>query len=48
MDYQPISETEAQIASAIVASAYAVHSALGPGLFENVYEVCNKQRTTAS
>jgi GxxExxY protein len=40
MDYQPISETEEQIASAIVDSAYAVHSALGPGLLENVYEVC--------
>jgi len=40
MDYQPISEKEEQIASAIVDSAYAVHSALGPGLLENVYEVC--------
>lgn len=40
MDYQPISETEEQIASAIVDSAYAVHSSLGPGLLEGVYEVC--------
>jgi GxxExxY protein len=40
MDYQPISEKEEQIASAIVDSAYAVHTALGPGLLENVYEVC--------
>ncbi len=40
MDYQPISETEELIASAIVDSAYAVHSNLGPGLLEHVYEVC--------
>ena len=40
MDYQPISEKEEQIASAIVDSAYSVHSALGPGLLENIYEVC--------
>lgn len=40
MDYQPISETEEQIASAIVDSAYTVHNSLGPGLLENVYEVC--------
>jgi len=49
MDYQPISEKEERIASAIVDSAkdagkayvfYAVHSTLGPGLLENIYEVC--------
>jgi GxxExxY protein len=40
MDYQPISETEEQIASAIVDAAYAVHSAPRDGLLENVYEVC--------
>jgi GxxExxY protein len=40
MNYEPISDKEEQIASAIVDSAYAVHSALGPGLLENVYEVC--------
>ncbi len=31
---------EERIAKAIVAAAYAVHRALGPGLLENVYEVC--------
>jgi GxxExxY protein len=31
---------EEQIASVIMDSAYAVHSALGPGLLENVSEVC--------
>ncbi len=36
----PFSEREEQVAKAIVDSAYAVHSALGPGLLENIYEVC--------
>jgi GxxExxY protein len=40
MKHAPISEKEERIARDIVASAYAVHSALGPGLLENVYEVC--------
>ncbi|MBM3241933.1 GxxExxY protein [Candidatus Poribacteria bacterium] len=40
MDLKPISEQEEQIASALVDSAYAVHTALGPGWFENVYAVC--------
>jgi len=40
MKYAPISDEEEHIARDIVASAYAVHSALGPGLLENVYEVC--------
>lgn len=34
------SEREEQVARAIVDAAYAVHSALGPGLLENIYEVC--------
>ncbi len=38
--YTPLSDKEEQIATAIVSSAFAVHSALGPGLLENVYEVC--------
>jgi GxxExxY protein len=40
MNYEPISDKEEQIASAIVDSAYAVHSAQGDGLLENIYEVC--------
>jgi GxxExxY protein len=40
MKHAPISDKEERIARDIVASAYAVHSALGPGLLENVYEVC--------
>ncbi len=40
MEYAPISDEEERIAQAIVDVAYAVHSALGPGLLENVYEVC--------
>ncbi|HEC35628.1 MAG TPA: GxxExxY protein [Anaerolineae bacterium] len=40
MRYAPLSDEEERIAREIVASAYAVHSALGPGLLESVYEVC--------
>ena len=40
MEYAPISDEAERIAKDIVASAYAVHSTLGPGLLENVYEVC--------
>jgi GxxExxY protein len=40
MNYAPISDEEERIATAIVDAAYAVHSNLGPGLLENIYEVC--------
>jgi GxxExxY protein len=40
MNYAPISDNEERIAKAIVDAAYAVHSNLGPGLLENIYEVC--------
>ncbi len=40
MNYAPISDDEEHIAKVIVGAAYAVHSALGPGLLENIYEVC--------
>ncbi|MGQ0603884.1 MAG: GxxExxY protein [Anaerolineales bacterium] len=36
----PLSEKEEKVAAAIVAAALAVHRALGPGLLENIYEVC--------
>jgi len=35
-----LSENEERIAHGIVASAFAVHSALGPGLLEGIYETC--------
>ena len=38
--YDPLTETEENIASAIVDSAFTVHKELGPGLLENIYEVC--------
>jgi GxxExxY protein len=40
MTYAPLSDKEERIAQEIVAAAYAVHRALGPGLLENIYEVC--------
>ena len=40
LNFPPLSNREEKIASAIVASAFSVHSALGPGLLENIYEVC--------
>jgi len=40
MKYTPISDQEELTAKKIVDAAYAVHRALGPGLLENIYEVC--------
>ena len=40
MKYDPIPEEVERVATAIVDAAYAVHSTLGPGLLEHVYEVC--------
>ena len=40
MDYGSVSEREDCIGRSIVAAAYTVHKTLGPGLLENVYEVC--------
>ena len=38
--HKPLSEREESIAKKIVDAAFAVHSQLGPGLLENIYEVC--------
>jgi GxxExxY protein len=40
MNHPPLPEKEEKIARAIVDSAYAVHSELGPGLLESIYETC--------
>ncbi len=40
MEYQKLSTKSEGIAEAIVNAAFSVHKALGPGLLENVYEVC--------
>lgn len=37
---EPISEPVNEVAKQIVDAAFAVHSQLGPGLLESVYEVC--------
>ena len=39
MDFKKISEREEFIATQIVDAVYSVHTALGPGLLEKVYEV---------
>jgi len=40
MDHAPLSNREEEIGKAIVNAAYSVHKTLGPGLLENVYEIC--------
>ncbi len=40
MTFEELSENEERIGKAIVNGAYLVHSQLGPGLLEKVYEVC--------
>lgn len=39
-DFDPIPEAVDRIASAVVDAALTVHTALGPGLLESVYETC--------
>ncbi len=40
MNHLPLSKREESIATTIVDAAYTVHSNLGPGLLENIVEVC--------
>jgi GxxExxY protein len=40
MSFKPIPEEVDKIAKEIVDSAYIVHKELGPGLLEQVYEIC--------
>jgi len=40
MSQKELSKTQEEIATKVVDSAYCVHKALGPGLLENVYEIC--------
>jgi GxxExxY protein len=40
MNYTPVSQRMEELATAIVDSAFQVHSQLGPGLLESVYEIC--------
>jgi GxxExxY protein len=40
-EHIPLPSGTESIAAKIVDAAYTVHKALGPGLLENVYEVCN-------
>ncbi len=38
--FSPLSKREESIGKEVVDTAYQIHSALGPGLLEKVYEVC--------
>ncbi len=40
MEFDPIPQHTEDIAKIILDAAYQVHSALGPGLLESVYETC--------
>jgi GxxExxY protein len=40
MEFQPLSFQEEQIGKDIVHASFKVHTALGPGLLERIYEVC--------
>ena len=40
MDFVPLSKREENLATEIVDAAFMVHSKLGAGLLERVYEVC--------
>jgi GxxExxY protein len=40
VNFQALSEREEAVAGKIVDAAFAVHTTLGPGLLERVYEVC--------
>lgn len=42
----PLSATEEAVGKDIVQAAYTVHSSLGPGLLEHVYEVCMAHELT--
>jgi GxxExxY protein len=46
MQREPISEEVNQVAKQIVDAAFSVHSALGAGLLESVYEVCLEYELT--
>ena len=40
LQFDPISSRKEEIAKIVLDAAYQVHTALGPGLLESVYEVC--------
>lgn len=40
MEYEPLTQEEERLGREIVDCAYKVHSVLGPGLLEKVYEIC--------
>ena len=47
-NYLPLSEREEYIGKLIIAAAFAVHKAIGPGLLERIYEICFCHELTKS
>ena len=43
MPFKNLTDDEELIGKAVVSAAFKVHSALGPGLLEKVYEICLMQ-----
>ncbi len=39
-NFRALSSKEEELAAKIVGAAFRVHTTLGPGLFEKIYEVC--------
>ncbi|UTA68244.1 GxxExxY protein [Emticicia sp. 21SJ11W-3] len=39
-EYQPLPASIEEIGRKIISAAYKVHSSLGPGLLEKIYEIC--------
>jgi len=46
--YTPVPQHVEQVGKAVLDSAYKVHTALGPGLLESVYETCTAFELTQS
>lgn len=44
--YAPVTQEEERIGKAVLNAAFRIHSALGPGMLERVYEACLEHELT--